>query len=580
MSEEPTTNSGLPLGTLNFGNNGGGKRIKQSDEEKPEESKDIFAVASADKKPAVQDEYFNEYFTDDEDEDIEKIKAAPVTFKHQNQYNKIDEVLNKRLKTLREKFPMGGLTSFRFISTQELLNAPPDFFHRFETDVKEITNMVQTAISEKGQSDLVGAAQANPFDEKTQDIAFRAVQAVTSEFMSNMPYKGTDRSVIIYMTCMDIIGMSRIEPLWRDRDIDEIIINGPDDIQVEMRGQLYKATACRFRDSDHLENLLERIFSTIGKSLSRTTPYLDGRLYDQSRIAATHRTISPAGPNVAIRRHPEKYWTPMELIKFGAASEEMLTDVGNWINKGCSYIVIGGTSSGKTSLLNATSCFFDPEQRILTLEDNLELKLHPGKLVAAPMECVPPNPNKAGDHGITMRELVRACLRMRPDGIVIGEVRDGAMYDLCQALNTGHWGCSTVHANSPYDGIYRMQSLVTQAELIGPEQALPLIAAAFDFIIMQERFPADGSRKITSICEIDPYPSIGDDGRLKLGIRELWKFKSEEGLVDGKVKGTWEKQGDISQLRRENRHLDLTPFKTWSELVELCTIPDKLQPKH
>lgn len=566
MTEESTTRTGLPLGALkNFGAARTAPDQEASPAPPPAPERRVQAPG--------EDEYFEKFFDDEEDEaERNALKAVAPTFTHQNKYNETDDILQRNLRELRQKHPRGGLKAFQFITADVLLNAPQDYFTRFEKDVKEATGWVQSTLSEKGVADLIGEAQQNQFDEDLQDRAFRSVQAIAGEYMERLHYKGVERSIVIYMAAMDIIGMSRIDPLWRDRSIDEIICNGPTDIQVEISGQLHKVPACNFRDAEHLENLLERVFSTIGKSLSRTTPYLDGRLYDQSRIAATHRIISPRGPNVAIRRHPEKYWTPMELINFDSASEEMLTDVGNMIYKGCSYIVIGGTSSGKTSLLNATSCFFNPDHRILTLEDNLELKLNPHKLIGAPMEVVPPNPNKPGDKGTTMRDLVRASLRMRPDGIVIGEVRDGAMYDLCQALNTGHWGASTVHANSPYDGIYRMQSLVTQAELIGAEQALPLIAAAFDFIIMQEHFPEDGSRKITSICEIDPYPSVGQDGRLMLGVRELWKFKPHQGLVDGKVKGTWEKVGDLSDIRRERRHLDLTRDLTWPELVEISKV--------
>lgn len=519
-------------------------------------------------------DFFNDFFNSEaEDRAVDQLKErGEEVYANQSKTEALESKIDKKIKQVRDLHPAGGVKAARFITTEILLEAPPNFFYDLEESVQKITTHTQGMLSEKGASELVGKAQENPFDEALKDEAFRVCQSIASTYLGNFNHRGIYRKLIMYMACMDIVGMSRIDPLWHDKEIDEIIINGPDDIQVERRGVLTKVPACRFASAEHLENLLERIFSTLGKSLTRTTPYLDGRLYDQSRIAATHRIISPAGPNVAIRRHPEKYWTVMDLIDYRAGSEEMFTEIGNLINKGCSYIVIGGTSSGKTSLLNALSGFWEPTQRVLTLEDNLELKLNPNKWIGAPMECVPANPNKRGDKGVSMRELVRACLRMRPDGIVVGEVRDGAMYDLCQALNTGHWGCSTVHANSPYDGIYRMQSLVTQAELIGPEQALPLIAAAFDFIIMQERFPQDGSRKITSVCEIDPYPSVGEDGRLHLGVKEIWKFDAVEGLVNDRVEGNWVKVGELSEHRRKNRHLDLTPDKTWEELRELCKI--------
>jgi pilus assembly protein CpaF len=528
-------------------------------------------------------EYFDSFFGDDsndEDRHMEAIKEAMPTFKHTDKYSEIDARLNASLKELRGKYPSGGFKSFGFITLDILLDAPEDYFSRFEEAVRDATIWVQGNLAEKGQAEIVATSQASPHDVELKDKAFRLVRDITLEYLEKHYYKGIEKQVFIYLVTTDIIGLSRIDPIWNNRSIDEILINGPFDIQIEEGGKIQKVPSIKFRDAHHLEGMLERIFSTIGKSLSRTTPILDGRLYDQSRIAATDRVISPEGPNVAIRRHPEKYWTPMEVIKFGSASEELFTEVGNWIYKGCSYIVIGGTGSGKTSLLNATSGFFHPSQRVLTLEDNLELKMNPKKLLAAALECREPNPNNANDRGITMRDLVKASLRMRPDGIVIGEVRDGAMYDLCQALNTGHWGASSVHANSAFDGIYRMQSLVTQAELVSADAALSLIATGFDFILMQQRFPEDGSRKITMVAEIDPYPKVGENGRLGLGITPLWEYVTAGVDDDGRVLGGWEKVGEMSEERRKRRFLDLTPDLSWEDLVKLCELPEDLQSSH
>lgn len=535
------------------------------------------------RKKENDDQFFDKMFYNSEEEErLKEMNEKGDTFKYGDKYSETEAKIKARREELRQQYPSGGLAAFQFITYDIIAGAPTDYFTRFEDYVQETTAQVQTALSDKGLSDHVGKASANPFDEKLQDEAFRKIQTITAEKLEHSPYKGTEKQILIYMIASDILGLSRLEPLWRDRSIDEIICNGPFDIQVETRGKLHRVPACQFRNAAHLEGLLERIFSSIGKTLSVATPYLDGRLYDQSRIAATHRRISPEGPNVAIRRHPEKWWTAMDLIKFGSATEELFTDVGNWIYKGCSYIVIGGTSSGKTSLLNATSGFFNPEERILTLEDNLELKMHPNKLVGAPMEVVPPNPNKAGDRGVTMRTLVTACLRMRPNGIVIGEVRDGAMYDLCQALNTGHWGASTVHANSPEEGIYRMQSLATQSELVSADGALPLIASAFDFVIMQQHFPQDGSRKITCVAEIDPFPTINDQGRYELGINRIWEFQPDdydETDLDAKVTGEWVKVGEMSAARRKRRFLDMTRDLSWDELTEVAKIPEEFMNK-
>ena len=516
---------------------------------------------------AAHENYLNDFISDD-DEENELILNKDEKYSTIDTTN-IEARLAENLKRLRELHPSGGLKSFQFVTSDILIDAPEDYFIKYEKTVENVTQAVQAILADKGMSDLVSDAGTNQRNEELQDKAFRVIHSIATE--QNMPFRGIEKSLVIYMATMDIIGFSRIDPLWRNKEIDEIICNGPDDIQIEIRGKLIKVPSCRFRSPEALEALLERIFLPLNKVLSRTTPLLNGRLYDNSRIFASDRIVTPEGPNVAIRRHRDKYWSPLDYLEYGSASKEMLLDVGNMINKGCSYIVIGGTGSGKTSLLNATSGFFDPMQRILTLEEDLELKLNPNKNVGAPMECLDENPNKPGS-GISMRDLVKASLRMRPDGIIIGEVRDGAMYDLCQALNTGHWGASTVHANSPFDGIYRMQSLVTQSGLVSTNAALPLIAAAFDFIIMVEKFPEDGSRKITSVSEIAPYPTTGDDGQLHLDVVPLWEFEPDNDRQDGQVSGEWVKKNNLSDIRTKRRYLNLTKALTWEDLEKLCKI--------
>lgn len=515
------------------------------------------------------------YYDDEEERAVQAIKAGKgVTYNHSDQYERTEAMLNQSYKDLRAKHPQGGLKSSRFITWEIIEQAPDDFFDRFESIAKEATTWVQTTMADRGASDAIGEAQANPRDEALQDKAFRAIQTVAMEYLDRTSSRGIVRNLITYMIAADMLGFSRIDPLLHDSGITEIAINGPYDVQVEIRGKMRKVPCIKFRDVSHLENLLERIFGQIGKSLSRSTPLLDGRLLDQSRIAASHRLVSPAGPNVAIRRHAEKFWTPQDLIDFNSATPELMTDVGNMIYNGCSFVVIGGTGSGKTSMLNAMSGFFNPNERVLTLEDTLELKIHPSKLAAAPMECVPANPHKKDDHGVTMRDLVKTSLRMRPDGIVIGEIRDGSMYDLCQGLNTGHWGASTVHANSPEDGVQRMQGLVTESGLISAEGAIPLIATAFDFVIMVQRFPQDGSRKITSISELALHGKLGSDGRPFIPVKKLWEFEASEWKDgDEKITGEWVKKGELSDTRKHNRQMDLVPRKSWEELQEIFNNP-------
>lgn len=497
--------------------------------------------------------------------------------------DRISALIEERLKLLKERYPGGGWRSMQLINFDILAQMPADWLARFQKDVNEGTRWAQGELVTRNRSSEVALAQENPTEDSYQDAAYRAVQAILVEFLDKQRLQGVDRYITLYLVAAEIIGMSMIDPIWRDRRIDEILINGPHDIQVEIGGQLQRVPAARFRDSDHVMMLLERIFRSVNKQLSPKTPLVKGRLHDQSRIFAVHPFVAPQGPNVAIRRHPEKHWTPSELVKFGSIDENVATFLGNMIYKGCSFVIIGGTSTGKTSFLNAMTGFYRNDVRLITLEDNLEMKPHPDKLLAAAMEVKPGSIDR-GDAGVTMRDLVHATLQMRPDGLIVGEVTDGAAYDLAQALNTGHFGASTIHANSEYDGIYRIASLIQQGADLSQAQALPLIAAAFDFVVLLEHFPEDGSRRLTSISEVDPYPTLNSSGQASLGVRQLFKFVSDgkrpveqkDGTVVEKIYGHWEQVGELSDIRRQRRHLDLIEDLTWDQLKEISAInPDR-----
>lgn len=381
-------------------------------------------------------------------------------------------------------------------------------------------------------------------------------------------FKGLDRAIVISLVVNEIIGFGKIDPLWRDRTIDEILCNGPHDIQVEVRGRLVKVPSCKFRDTQHLQGLVERLYGAIGKIVSKTTPIVDGRLHDNSRMAVVHTAVAPHGPVFSIRRHKEEYISPAKLVEWGSASPELMTVLGNLIWKGCSVLVIGGTSTGKTTLLSSLSGFYRSDHRILTLEDTLELRVAPGKMNAPGLECVEPRKDVPGS-GVNMRDLVKASLRQRPEVIIVGEVRGPEAYDLCQALNTGHYGMSTIHANSEHDGIYRLMSMISMEGLIKGESTLPLIGASFDVIVQVERLAVDGSRKITSVSEVSPFTERNASGELYLPITPLWKFVDDGVDENMKVQGHWEKVNDISEQRRTLRRLDLEKDLSWDELQAL-----------
>ncbi len=496
----------------------------------------------------------------------------------------IMERIEDRYKELKAKYPTGGWKSFQLIDLDLLLAMPDNWLQKYTADVQEGTKWTQQQLAARERSDAIAAAQANPTEDKHQDEAFRAVQSILTEFLDRKAYRGMDRFIMTNLVASEIIGLAAIDPLWRDKRIDEIIINGPKDVQVEMFGQLKKIPSARFRDSAHVLSMLERIFSSINKQLSPKTPLMKGRLHDQSRIFAVHPYVAPEGPNVAIRRHPDRYWTVKDLVERGSFDEKVGTWLGNMIYKGCSFVVIGGTSTGKTSFLNAMTGLYKDDVRLITLEDNIEMKPHPGKMLAAAMETKPGSVDKPED-GVTMRDLVKGTLQMRPDGLIIGEVTDGAAYDLAQALNTGHFGASTIHANSEYDGVYRIASLIQQGAELSQEQALPLIAAAFDFVVLLEHFPEDGSRRLVSISEVDPYVTRDAGKAATLGVNQLFKFtadgKRPDENGDDKIYGHWDQVGELSDVRTERRHLNLINDLSWGELLELSAIPEwALKKKH
>lgn len=489
------------------------------------------------------------------------------------------KVLTADLEEHRKLHSANRVKAARFISGQRMLELPQGFFNNYMTDVDKASRWIREEVAERQQSHTIAEAQRAPLDEALQEEAFNVVNSITLEYLSTrLPhYRGIEKELVKSLIFNEIIGFGPIDPLWRDRKIDEIAINGPYDIQVQIDGHRHYVPSCVFRDEQHLMDLLERIFGAISKQLSRTNPLVKGRLHDNSRIFATHTVVSPSGPNVLIRRHPERYWTPQDLIDRDSASEELLTYLGNLIYKGCSIAVIGGTGTGKTTFLNALTGFYRNTARIFTLEDNIEMLPNPTKMLAAAMECRPPN-SSTGEGAVTMRDLLRGTLQLSPDVIIIGEVTDGAAMDLVQALNTGHYGASTVHANTPESGIHRIASLVAQSGEATLQTSLPLIATAFDVVVHLERFPSDGTRKITSISEVALTPEVHPtSGEQYLPVKTLWKFMNEGIDRNGKVHGTWQQVGEISRERAAAKSLGLERDLTWEELSTLSHIPEHLR---
>jgi len=324
----------------------------------------------------------------------------------------------------------------------------------------------------------------------------------------------SDREALVEYILNEILGFGPIEPLLRDESVAEVMVNGPDKVFVEREGKL-ELTAVTFDDEEHVMRIIDRIVSPIGRRIDESCPMVNGRLADGSRINAIIRPVSLVGPVLTVRKFRSKAFTLSEMVVMGCLSEAMMEMLRAAVRARLNVIVTGGTGSGKTTLLNALSREIPADERIVTIEDAAELKFEQPHVVS--LEARPANIEGRGS--INIRDLVINALRMRPDRIVVGEVRSGECLDMLQAMNTGHDGSlTTAHANSPTDVIVRLETMALMSGLDLPVSSIrQQIAAAIDLIVHETR-SADGSRRVTNIAEISG--GAGDE----LLIRDIFAY--------------------------------------------------------
>src|SRR6266536_2083951 len=324
----------------------------------------------------------------------------------------------------------------------------------------------------------------------------------------------------------EIIGLGPLEPLLRDDSISEIMVNGPRQIYIERAGKL-ELTNVVFQNDDHVMRIIDRIIAPIGRRVDESSPMVDARLTDGSRVNAIIPPLSLVGPVITIRKFAASPFTTDDLIRFGTATADMFEFLRACVEARLNIFVSGGTGSGKTTTLNVLSSFIPNDERIVTIEDAAELQLRQEHVVT--LESRPPNIEGKG--AIPIRELVRNSLRMRPDRIIVGECRSGEALDMLQAMNTGHDGSmSTGHANSPRDMLSRLETMVLMAGMDLPLKAIrEQIASAVDLIVHQNRLK-DGSRKIVNITEVQ-----GMEGDV-IVMQDIFVFE-QSGVVEGKIQG-------------------------------------------
>jgi len=364
-----------------------------------------------------------------------------------------------------------------------------------------------------------------------------------------------DREQLIVDVLDESIGLGPLERLLEDSAISEIMVNAPDEIWVERAGRLQRH-ASAFTDDAAVRSVIERIVAPLGRRIDESSPMVDARLADGSRVNAIIPPLALRGPALTIRRFARSLKGPQDLIDAGAASVEMFDFLRVCVEQRRNIVISGGTSSGKTTLLNVLSNLIPAGERIITIEDAAELSLRHEHLVQ--LEGRPPNLEQRGE--ITIRDLVRNALRMRPDRIVVGECRGGETLDMLQAMNTGHDGSlTTVHANSPRDVISRLEVMTLMAGMDLPVSAIrEQVAAAIDVVVHQARF-ADGSRRITSIMEVTGIES----GRVQM--QPLFEFRARVGTRGVAAAGEFIGCGNVPTfyegLRASGLVLDLRPFQ-------------------
>lgn len=378
-------------------------------------------------------------------------------------------------------------------------------------------------------NNLMEAVDLAQLSQMSPEAVREEISDVVSEIISMRGFvlSAQEQRQVVQDICNDVLGLGPLEPLLARDDIADIMVNGYDKVYIEVSGRI-ELTDIKFRDNAQLMNICQRIVSAVGRRVDESSPICDARLADGSRVNVIAPPLSIDGPALTIRKFRKDKLTLDDLVRFGSISPSGATVLQVLSASRCNTLISGGTGSGKTTLLNCLTNYVEHGERVITCEDAAELQLKNPHVVR--LETRPPNLEGVGE--VTMRDLVKNCLRMRPERIIVGEVRGPEAFDLLQAMNTGHDGSmGTVHANSPREAIGRLENMIAMGSLnLAPKAMREQIAGAIDVIVQATRL-RDGSRRITHITEV-----LGMEGEV-VTLQDLFVYEFTGETPDGKIIG-------------------------------------------
>ncbi len=398
---------------------------------------------------------------------------------------------------------------------------------RYNEDMEQLIFRMHQMLIDELDADQISSMPA----EERRRVVEQAAETLLRREMPSVG--GITRDQIVARVVDEVVGLGPIDALMRDPSISEVMVNAPDEVYFEREGILYLSDV-RFRDHSHIARVIERIIAPIGRRVDEASPMVDARLPDGSRVNVVIPPVAPKSPTITIRKFRADKLSMDDLVRAGTVTQEIVEFLAACVRLKLNILISGGTGTGKTTFLNALSAFIPESERIVTIEDPVEVKLQQPHVVS--LEARPANIDGRGE--ITQRDLLRNTLGMRPDRIIIGEVRGPEAFDMLNAMNTGHEGSlSTIHANSPRDALARIENMVLMANLDLPDRAIrEQMASALHLIVQLARF-TDVVRRVTHVTEV-----TGMEGQI-VTLQDLFRFRQTGVTSEGKIEGQIEPTG-------------------------------------